>query len=631
MVLHPETADNLRKWTLSEMPAKKVPRVTFYDTSERDGWQNPVTGLSTEEAKNFYLTLTKPYQLCDRFTWYELVYAGSSNMDRGTPQHVREHQSPEIIQKWYAFWSSIHKDHVNDPGADSTMKDILGTNMDNVTIFVKSDISQVEHIIKTSWDHNLEMIRASVEHLRSQGKNVIVDMEHFFDGFKRDPEYAKECILAAIDAGAQTIVLCETVGGKFAADIDFQLTKLFSDEKIQQAFSSNHVVLGFHPHNDCGQAVESSRAFILNDAIAEHVSEIQIQGNLWQAGERIGNANLFVLACDLYQMGLDIFDGDEECWNMMRWTAQQVSKILTGEFLDDKMPYIGWEMFTHSAWQHTWALAKDASSYDLTNIRTRLAAQVRIALSPQSGKGNVKSHLAHFEISEEKKKELAWEVQEVITQFHIGTKVSPKKLQACVDHVVDNSRIHYSDAWAQAAVDFWEIVHETDKSSLFEVKKYMWQIESRDGTLITRATVHLGNDKTQEIWKMEGKGILHNLSESLKLELWMQSEKFHVLSDMELVDYHSEATEHGTASHMRCTVVFRDNTTGEYWSTQAIGQTNDEAGFLAIQDAFRYKILMSEGKIKHYQDSVLMEKYATREEMLWYLASQKELEQSSWE
>lgn len=130
------------------------------------------------------------------------------------------------------------------------MRYMLEAKTKNVTIFVKSDSAQVVSILKTDKETNLAMIRASVQFLRDNGKQVIADMEHFFDGYARDPKYAKQCILAAIEAGAQTVVLCETNGGKMPRDIERIIDSLFSDHEIQEAFSKKKIVLGFHPHAD---------------------------------------------------------------------------------------------------------------------------------------------------------------------------------------------------------------------------------------------------------------------------------------------------------------------------------------------------------------------------------------------
>ncbi|MCH9799632.1 MAG: citramalate synthase, partial [Betaproteobacteria bacterium] len=229
---------------------------------------------------------------------------------------------------------------------DRNLKSLLSANTQAVAIFGKSWDYQVTDILRTTLDENLAMIGDTIAYLKQQGKEVVFDAEHFFDGYKANPDYAMQTLKAAADAGADVLCICDTNGGTFPEEI-FQLT-----QKVIESFDTE---VGIHCHNDCEMAVANSIAAVKAGAV-------QVQGTINGIGERCGNANLSSIIPNVQlKLGMDCIPVTQ----MQHLTS--VSKFvneIAGVPFNEKAPYVGGDAFSHKGGMHIDAVNKNPVSYE---------------------------------------------------------------------------------------------------------------------------------------------------------------------------------------------------------------------------------------------------------------------------
>ena len=252
---------------------------------------------------------------------------------------------------------------------DKNLQSLLSANTQAVAIFGKSWDYQVTDILRTTLQENLAMIGDTITYLKAQGKEIVFDAEHFFDGYKANPEYALTTLQTAADAGANVLALCDTNGGTFPNDV-FEIT-----QKIVAKFPS--LQIGIHCHNDCEMAVANSIA-------AVQAGATQVQGTINGIGERCGNANLVSIIPNV-QLKLGLSCIPEDNMPQLSTTARYVNEVANMPF-NDKAPYVGHDAFAHKGGMHIDAVNKNPISYEHINPN-QVGNDRHILVSEVAGRG----------------------------------------------------------------------------------------------------------------------------------------------------------------------------------------------------------------------------------------------------
>ena len=350
--------------------------LTIYDTTLRDGAQ----------GEGVHFSLSDKLRLAERLASYGLHYVeggwpGSNDKDREFfPQAKKLHWGS---CKLAAFGSTRRPDI--DPSADSQIRLLLQAETPVVTIFCKSWLLHVEKVLRTSPAENLRMIADSVAFLRKEGREVIYDAEHFFDGYSADSDYALRTLEAAMEAGADYLVLCDTNGGRLPSEIATIVRTVLT------RFPKTKV--GIHTHNDCGLGVANAVAAVEEGAL-------QVQGTMNGYGERTGNCNLTTLLPLLeLKLGQKVLPSGN---------LQQLSELsafvdeLANLHHDPRAPFVGRTAFAHKGGMHVNAVNKIAASFEHIDPAS-VGNHQRILVGELSGGANVMMKARELGITVEEK------------------------------------------------------------------------------------------------------------------------------------------------------------------------------------------------------------------------------------
>lgn len=345
-------------------------KITVYDTTLRDGAQGEGIHFSTLDKLSYVKRIEEMGSL-----YVEAGWPGANPRDGEFYQLARELHLPHA--RIAAFGSTCK---VNEsPEQSKILLNLLASEARTITIFGKSWDLHVRDVLRTTNEENLRLIRESVSFLVKDGREVFFDAEHFFDGFKENPEYALKCISAALEAGASIAILCDTNGGCLPSEIDHGVRTVMKEFALKD--------LGIHVHNDGGLAVA-------NSLIAVEAGVTQIQGTWNGFGERCGNANLSNLI-PLLQLkgGYEVVSDSAlaKITSFSRFVAE-----LTNVPLDGKQPFVGRSAFAHKAGMHVDAILKNERTFEHMNP-VLVGNERRILISDQAGKANILDRLRRFE------------------------------------------------------------------------------------------------------------------------------------------------------------------------------------------------------------------------------------------
>ncbi|MPZ98529.1 MAG: citramalate synthase [Dehalococcoidia bacterium] len=335
--------------------------VELYDTTLRDGLGMEGLSLSLEDK---LLILQKLDDLGVHYI--EGGYPGSNPKDAEFFERAR--QLPLKHARLVAFGSTRRAggDAKSDPAIQAVLK--AGTPV--VTLVGKSSSEQVREVLQTTEEENLAMIRDSVAHLRAEGRDVVFDAEHFFDGFADDPDYALATLRAADQAGGGTVALCDTNGGSLPEHV-------VAGVKAAREVVSCRV--GIHVHNDADMAVA-------NTLLAVQAGATQVQACLNGWGERTGNANILSVIANLkLKLGLDVVTDDQ--LRRLTETAHFASELANLQ-PNSQQPYVGTGAFAHKAGLHVAAITKSPGSY--THVDPLAVGNIeRVLVSELAGRRNI--------------------------------------------------------------------------------------------------------------------------------------------------------------------------------------------------------------------------------------------------
>lgn len=437
---------------------------------------------------------------------------------------------------------------------DPNLKAIAASKAPVACIFGKSWDMQVTHALRATLEENLNMIRDSVQFLRSKKMDVIYDAEHFFDGFRANPEYALKAIKTAAEAGAMNITLCDTNGGS----IPRQITEAI--KVVQRAMPD--VELGIHAHNDSGCAVANSIA-------AVEAGATLVQGVINGFGERCGNADLSTLIANL-KLKLNynvVTDAQLRLLTEISRTISEVANMVP----NDKQPYVGNSAFAHKGGVHVSAVARHAATYE--HIDPSIVGNARrILLSELSGKSNLLMKTTLLDGNE-------------------------KASGAVLDLLKKKELEGYHFEGCEASFELLAQRALGKHKPAFKLDHYRVEVESdADGKVITEATVKLHVGAKADHMVGEGDGPVNALDNALRKSL----EKFYPsLKEMTLTDYKVRVVNAsaGTAAKVRVLIESRDHK--DEWTTMGVSTNLIEASWLALVDAVEYKLHKDKTKLKH--------------------------------
>jgi len=512
-------------------------QVFVYDTTLRDGTQREGISLSCDDK------LRIAQKLDDLGVAYiEGGWPGSNPKDVEFFERAGELKLKNA--KIAAFGSTCRVD--SDPAEDANIQALLESGAPVCTIVGKTWKLHVKDVLKTNPDENLRIIRESVAFLKGQGREIIYDAEHFFDGYKSDTEYAYKTLQAAVDGGAETIVLCDTNGGTMPWEVA-QFTK-----DIYTRFPT--ITLGIHAHND-------SECGVANTLVAVDQGAAHIQGTVNGYGERCGNANLCSAIPDLeLKMGYNCLpEGNlPELMDVSHFVAE-VANLAP----DEHMPFVGQSAFAHKGGIHVAAMRRNNNSYQHIDP-TLVGNQMRTVVSELSGRGNLFS----------KAEELDLDVDN-------GEAVS-----AVLEEIKSLEARGFSFEAAEASVALMLHRQGPDYEPPFELIDFSATVENRQGRgIFAEATVKVSVDGDVFHTVAEGNGPVNALDAALRKALLPVYPR---LGEFQLADYKVRIldSDSGTAATTRVLIDTQNH--HKRWSTVGASGNIIEASWLALADSMEY-------------------------------------------
>ena len=514
------------------------PEVSIYDTTLRDGTQSEGISLSVNDKLKIALRL-------DEFGvhYIEGGWPGSNPKDVEFFERARSLTLKNA--KLAAFGSTRRKDIT--PDQDRNLIALLEADTPVVTLVGKSWDLHVLDVLETSREENLKMIEDSTAYLKSQGKEVIYDAEHFFDGYKADPDYAVKTLMAAEIGGADVLVLCDTNGGCLPWEI----------QEITSAVSELlDTMLGIHTHDDGGNGVANALAGIRGGAV-------QVQGTINGYGERVGNANLCSVIPNLQiKMGYSCVSPE----NLIRLTdlSHFVDEV-ANQLPDTRLPYVGKKAFSHKGGIHVAAMLKNEDSYQ--HIDPGLVGNQRQTLiSDLSGRGNVIDKAQQF-----------------------GLDVDHSQAKEIVNQIKDLEAQGFTFESAEASVNLMVRRMKPGYERPFELIDFMTVVEHRQGRgIVSEATVKVRVGDQFFHTAAEGNGPVNALDAALRKAL---IDVYPRLSNIRLDDYKVRIldSESGTAAHVRVLIDTRNGK--NRWSTVGASTNIIDASWRALADSMEYALL----------------------------------------
>jgi 2-isopropylmalate synthase len=513
-------------------------KIELYDTTLRDGMQAEGVSFSLEDKLAIAQCLDKL-----GLDYIEGGYAASNPKEMQFFNEVKKFglKNSKIV----AFGSTRRASStVSD---DISLNSIISCKTQTATLVGKAWDMHVRDVLGCSLEENLTICSESVSYLKKKGLETLFDAEHFFDGYKENPEYSMKVLTAAAEAGADILVLCETNGGCLPHEV-YEIT-----EAVCKQFGT--VTIGIHTHNDTDCATANTLAAIR--AGVRHV-----QGTINGLGERCGNANLCALIPNLaLKMGFEVLSAEQIS------TLSEVSRYIfeIGNLTPVmNMPYVGESAFAHKGGLHVDALRKSKRTYE--HISPELVGnERRFLISELSGRSTVLSRLEKAQIAEGK--ELAARI---------------------LNRIQELENQGYQFEAADASFDLLVKKLMGSYKPFFDLIKYHINVEKRaTGQIVTEATVKLKvGDKIEHVVG-EGDGPVNALDAALRKSL---DNFYPSLKEVHLIDYKVRVVNAraGTAARVRVIIESRDKQS--IWGTVGVSENIIEASWQALVDSVEYKL-----------------------------------------
>ena len=524
--------------------------VILYDTTLRDGTQGENINFSAEDK----LKIAK--RLDDIGIHYiEGGWPGSNPRDK---RFFDLAKSTKFKTARLTAFGATRRPGI-EARDDSNLAALLDSDTSAVAIFGKSWNLHVEQVLNISRDENLDMIAESVAFLKAADREVIYDAEHFFDGFDEDPEYALQSLFAALDNGADAIVLCDTNGGAlpFLVESATRTVRQRLSERLSVGGRTKKVDIGIHTHNDSGLAVA-------NTITAVHSGAVMVQGTINGYGERCGNADLnSIIPILCMKMNRPCVSSENllKLKSLSRFVSETANLVPI-----NTRPFVGRSAFAHKGGIHVSAITKVPRAYE--HIDPALVGnRRRVLVSDLSGKSNVEYKAREFGLDLDAN---GFDSREIVTRIKdleeqgYQFDVADGSFKILVQKFTEQFRPHFE-------LESFRVTIEKDK----------------DLPCSAHATIKISVDGRTEITAAEGRGPVSALDNALRKAL---DRFFPDLDAMRLVDFKVRVIDgrDGTAAKVRVFIESRDHE--DIWSTIGVSEDIIEASWHALADSFHYKL-----------------------------------------
>lgn len=523
-------------------------RVYIYDSTLRDGAQGEGISFTVEDKLKIVKRLDE--------LGIDYIEAGNPGSNPKDLEFFHRVRSLRLKHAKLTAFGSTRRANISVE-EDSNVQSLLSAGTQYIAIFGKAWDFHVTQIIRTTLKENLCMIRDTVKYMKDNGKEVIFDAEHFFDGYKANPDYAIESLNAAVEAGADWLVLCDTNGGQLPLEIGNIV------QKVSEIFTTP---IGIHCHNDSGMAAANSIIAVLQGAA-------HVQGTFNGYGERCGNADLCTIIPNLLlKVHADCLEGGK--LEDLTVTSRYISEI-ANMALDSAAPYVGNSAFAHKGGMHIDAVSKKSASFE--HIPPEVVGnQRRFLMSEVSGRSTILSRIQKIEPS--------------ITKESIKT-------QEIMDELKKLEHEGYQFEGAESSFDLLVRRALGKYKKLFEVKDFKvisetpWSDENSASAVIK---IRVGD--LDEITAADGDGPVDALDKALRKALCVFYPELH---KMRLSDYKVRVldTTKATSAKVR---VHIESTDGErVWGTVGVSTNIIEASWNALVDSIEYML------VEHMEDDML--------------------------
>ncbi len=524
--------------------------IELYDTTLRDGAQQDDISLSVEDK----LKITR-----------RLDELGVSYIEGGTPgsnpkdeDYFQQVKSLTLSNARVAAFGLTRRAKA-DAATDPSIQALMAAGTPAVTLVGKSSDLHVREVLGTTLEENLAMIADSIAYLKSQGRIVFFDAEHFFDGFKANREYAIQSVKAAADAGADCLVLCDTNGGALSSEIADIVACVRSEVQTR---------LGIHCHNDAELAVANTMTAI--SAGATHV-----QGTVNGYGERCGNANLLSIIANL-KLKMNISCVTDTQLASLRDVSNYVSEIVNIP-PSSNQPYVGASAFSHKGGLHADAVSKLEESYQHIQP-AKVGAVNRVVISELSGRGNIQYRLR---------------------EMGLDGRVSRDQISALLERIKTQESKGFQYEGAEAS--FALMVRRTLEgySPPFELVDFMVIVENRRRSpsngdqedMLAEAMVKVRVGDRLMHTAAEGNGPVNALDNALRKALL---ESYPSLDEVKLVDYKVRVVDQGQDTRAVVRVLIESTDGQSRWQTVGSSGNIIEASWMALADSMEYFLARSD-------------------------------------
>ncbi len=524
----------------------------IFDSTLRDGAQGEGISFSVQDKINIVRALDE--------LGVAYIEAGNPGSNPKDLEFFAEVGKIKLeTSRLVAFGSTRRKDI--KASEDANLASLLSAGTETVCIFGKTWDFHVTEILRASLDENLAMIRDTMAFLVSEGRTVIYDAEHFFDGYVANPDYALSTLRAAKEGGASVLVLCDTNGGTLPDAIR---------EMTETVVRELGLPVGIHCHNDTGMAVASSLLSVKGGAT-------QVQGTLLGFGERTGNANLSTIIANLeLKMGLRCLpEGRVADLTPIARRVAEIANITP----DNGMPYVGFNAFAHKAGMHIDAVTKNTKAYEhvspesVGNERTFLMSEV-------AGRSMIIEKIRKFDPDIQKDSPMAAQIVARVKELeHVGYQF--EGAEGSFELLVRKNMGKYKPFFD---LHYYKIIGEQPVEGV---------------PCNAFAQIKIGVDGVMAVTAGEGDGPVHALDVALRNAL----ERFYpAVSHIRLTDFKVRVLDSKSATAAKVRVLIESTDGEEAWSTIGVSSDLIEASWIALVDSFEYKLIMdAEKRLRIYR------------------------------
>jgi 2-isopropylmalate synthase len=519
-----------------------MPQIQLYDTTLRDGSQGEGISLSVDDK----LKITR---VLDELGvhYVEGGWPGSNPKDVEYFERVQQLDLQQI--RVAAFGSTCRVGR--SPDEDDNILALIAADTPVVTLVGKGSALHVADVLRTTREENLRIIRDSVAYIKERGREIVYDAEHFFDGYKAAPDYALATLEAALQAGADTLVLADTNGGCTPWEIEAAV------RDVSTAFPGAR--LGIHTHNDGDLALANTLA-------AVRVGATHVQGTMNGYGERCGNANLCSVIPSLeLKLGISVLP-DAKLAHLTP-AARAVASI-ANRSLFRQAPYVGQSAFAHKGGIHVAAMRRNPLSYQHIDP-TLVGNESRFLISELSGRGNLIS-----------------KVEEMGLPYVDGAD-----LRAVLEKIKQLEYQGFTFEGAEGSVELMLHREQPDYSPPFRMVDFMVVVEHREGRgIFAEATIKIRVGDQMMHTAAEGNGPVNALDAALRKALLPVYPR---LAEFHLADYKVHILDTGAGTGATTRVVIDMQNGARRWSTVGASANIIEASWIALEDAIEYGLTVA--------------------------------------